>query len=104
MKVTMDGDRLLKKSGTVPKRKNSWREQFLNVRRYSEFICEPLAVEDYVVQPCETVSPPKWHLAHTTWFFEEFILVPHYKNYRRFHPKFSFLFNSYYESVGSRVM
>jgi ergothioneine biosynthesis protein EgtB len=57
-----------------------------------------------VIQPVSDVSPPKWHLAHTTWFFEEFILIPFYKNYRRFHPQFSFLFNSYYESVGKRVL
>jgi ergothioneine biosynthesis protein EgtB len=103
MKATIEDDRQLKKNSTATRRKSSWREQYSNVRRYSEFICEPLAIEDYVVQPTEDVSPPKWHLAHTTWFFEEFILVPFYKNYRRFHPKFSFLFNSYYESVGSRV-
>src|SRR5690606_8506024 len=74
------------------------------VRQYSEYICEPLAIEDYVVQPTIDVSPPKWHLAHTTWFFEEFVLVPFYKNYSRFHPRYSFIFNSYYESYGSRVV
>jgi ergothioneine biosynthesis protein EgtB len=81
----------------------SLADRYTTLRKYSEFICEPLAVEDYVVQPIADVSPPKWHLAHSTWFFEEFILVPYYKNYSRFHPRYSFLFNSYYESVGNRV-
>lgn len=56
-----------------------------------------------MVQPAEYVSPPKWHLAHTTWFWEEFLLSKYLPKYQRFHPAFSFLFNSYYESVGHRV-
>lgn len=78
-------------------------ERYFAVRKYSEFICEPLAIEDYVVQPFPDVSPPKWHLAHTTWFFEEMILAKHLADYRRFHPRYSYLFNSYYEGVGERV-
>ncbi|WP_343487588.1 ergothioneine biosynthesis protein EgtB [Allomuricauda sp. d1] len=77
---------------------------FLETRKHSEAICEPLEVEDYVVQPVVDVSPPKWHLGHTTWFFEEFILKPHLKNYEIFHEDFSFVFNSYYEAVGKRVV
>jgi len=78
--------------------------RFKSVRQRSENICKPLKVEDYVVQPMAEVSPPKWHLGHTTWFFEVFILVPHYAGYREFDPSFAFVFNSYYESKGSRVI
>jgi ergothioneine biosynthesis protein EgtB len=86
------------------KTKTTLAERYATIRRYSEYVCEPLATEDYVVQPSADVSPPKWHLAHTTWFFEEFILARYYKNYRRFHPQYAFLFNSYYESVGGHVL
>lgn len=79
-------------------------ERYSKVRQQTATICEPLLPEDFVVQPIEDVSPPKWHLAHTTWFFETFILSPHYQNYEVFHPSYSFLFNSYYESVGERVI
>lgn len=77
-------------------------DTYLSVRRRSEEICQPLAIEDYGVQPMPDASPPKWHLAHTTWFFETFILKIFDSNYRPFHPKFEYLFNSYYEHVGSR--
>ncbi|MDT0621096.1 ergothioneine biosynthesis protein EgtB [Croceitalea vernalis] len=77
---------------------------FLETRQYSEAICKPLEIEDYVVQPIVDVSPPKWHLGHTTWFFEEFILKAHLKNYQIFDDDFSFVFNSYYEAVGKRVV
>lgn len=77
---------------------------FLETRKHTEDICAPLEVEDYVVQPIVDVSPPKWHLGHTTWFFEEFILKPHIKNYEIFDADFSFVFNSYYETVGERVI
>ena len=77
---------------------------FLETRKHSEDLCEPLEIEDYVVQPIVDVSPPKWHLGHTTWFFEEFILKPYSKEYRIFDEDFSFVFNSYYETVGKRVV
>ncbi|MEM7382322.1 MAG: ergothioneine biosynthesis protein EgtB [Bacteroidota bacterium] len=77
---------------------------FLETRKHSETICEPLEIEDYVVQPVVDVSPPKWHLGHTTWFFEEFILKPYAPNYKIFDEDFSFVFNSYYETVGKRVV
>jgi ergothioneine biosynthesis protein EgtB len=67
-------------------------------------ICAHLEAEDFVVQPVVDVSPPKWHLAHTTWFFETFILVPHLKGYNAFHPDYGYVFNSYYETVGKRVL
>lgn len=74
---------------------------FLETRNDSEEICKPLEIEDYVVQPVDFVSPPKWHLAHVTWFFEEFILKKYKKDYQVFHNDFPFLFNSYYNNVGS---
>lgn len=77
---------------------------FLEAREYTESICKPLEIEDYVVQPSIDVSPPKWHLGHTTWFFEEFILKPYAKSYSIFDVDFSFVFNSYYETVGKRVV
>jgi len=77
---------------------------FLETRKHSENLCQPLEIEDYVVQPAVDVSPPKWHLGHTTWFFEEFILMVYDSNYRVFDEDFSFIFNSYYETVGKRVV
>ena len=79
-------------------------QQFQKVRKHSETICAPLSIEDYVVQPMVDVSPPKWHLGHTTWFFETFILVPHHQGYQEFDPQYNFVFNSYYETVGARVI
>lgn len=79
------------------------RERFAQIRAQTEKICSPLEPEDTVVQPMVDVSPPKWHMAHTTWFFEQFVLGPYLKNYKVFHPSYAFLFNSYYNSVGNRV-
>lgn len=80
------------------------QQKFIAVRQHTENICKPLQLEDYVVQPVVDVSPPKWHLAHTTWFWEEFVLTKYASRYKRFHPRYSFLFNSYYDSVGERVL
>jgi len=77
-------------------------ESFRRVRGNSRAICAPLETEDYVVQTMDDVSPPKWHLAHTTWFFETFLLEPHHAGYENFHPRYGYLFNSYYEAVGER--
>ncbi|WP_426329812.1 ergothioneine biosynthesis protein EgtB [Pedobacter sp. R-06] len=79
-------------------------EEYLQIRKYSEQICEPLQTEDYVVQPIADVSPPKWHLGHTTWFFETFILKPFSVNYQVYNDEYNFVFNSYYETVGNRVI
>ncbi len=79
-------------------------EQFLTVREQTERLCAPLEIEDYVVQPIVDVSPPKWHLAHTTWFFETFALQRYAPSYTPFHPLYNFLFNSYYNSVGARTL
>ena len=76
--------------------------RYAAVRAASEKLCAPLEPEDYQLQPMADASPAKWHLAHTTWFFETFLLVPHAAGYRVFHPKFCHLFNSYYEAVGNR--
>lgn len=80
-----------------------WLRIYQEVRQQSEHICAPLAKEDYVVQPIVDVSPPKWHLGHTTWFYETFLLSKR-KDYRLFDPQYNYVFNSYYESVGARVI
>lgn len=77
-------------------------ESFKETRAQTKFLCETLETEDFVVQPVVDVSPLKWHLGHTTWFFENFVLVPHFKGYTPFHPKFNFIFNSYYVAAGER--
>ena len=75
---------------------------FKEVRLQTEKICEPLQPEDFVVQPVVDVSPPKWHLAHTTWFFENFILKENMRGYKLFDDDYHYLFNSYYETEGER--
>lgn len=79
-------------------------QQFQKVRKRTTDLCLPLEIEDYIPQPAEFTSPPKWHLAHTTWFFEEFLLKPNVPEYEVFHQDFSFLFNSYYNNVGERTL
>lgn len=78
-------------------------DHYHSVRHHTEKICSRLQTEDYVPQPVPFVSPPKWHLAHSSWFFEEFILKPYLPGYTVFDDDFSFLFNSYYNNVGKRV-
>src|SRR5580765_8041151 len=73
------------------------------VRSYTEKLCEPLEIEDYIPQPVVDASPPKWNIAHTTWFFEEMILKKFVPSYEVFDTDFGFLFNSYYNSVGTRT-
>jgi ergothioneine biosynthesis protein EgtB len=75
---------------------------FKDVRQRTAWLCEPLAVEDYQIQSMPDASPVKWHLAHTSWFFETFVLGPYREGYQPFHPQFNFLFNSYYNAVGPR--
>lgn len=77
-------------------------DRFKAVRKFTSTLAEKIAPEDSVVQTDMDVSPPKWHLAHTTWFFENFILKKHIKNYKPYHPSFDYLFNSYYQSQGTR--
>ena len=78
----------------------SLQHQFQAVRDMTEALVGPLSAEDMMVQSCAEASPVKWHLAHTTWFFETFILRPYSRDYKPFHPDFEWLFNSYYKSLG----
>lgn len=78
-------------------------DRYRSVRAMTGRLAEPLSAEDCQVQPMPDASPTKWHLAHTTWFFETFLLVPHSPGYQVFHPSFSYLFNSYYNAVGPRA-
>jgi ergothioneine biosynthesis protein EgtB len=76
--------------------------RYREVRGLTEALCAPLAVEDHVVQSMPDASPAKWHLAHTTWFFETFVLAAAVPAYRPVHPLYNYLFNSYYNAVGDR--
>ena len=79
------------------------RKEYLRVRAATVSFCDTLLPEDYVVQPADFVSPPKWHLGHTTWFFETFLLKEYLQGYSVVDPDFNYLFNSYYETIGDRV-
>lgn len=74
--------------------------QYVEVRTETESLCRPLQIEDYGIQTCAEISPPKWHLAHTAWFFETLLLKPFLKTYEVFHPMYGQLFNSYYDTIG----
>jgi ergothioneine biosynthesis protein EgtB len=74
--------------------------RFTSIRGATVQLAAPLAIEDMVVQTLPEVSPTKWHLAHTTWFFETFVLVPFVPKYRRYHARYAALFNSYYRAAG----
>lgn len=76
--------------------------QFTAVRAASERYCAPLAIEDYGLQAMPDTSPAKWHLAHTSWFFETFLLKPFVRDYRVYHRQFEYLFNSYYNGIGAQ--
>src|SRR3990170_3389413 len=81
---------------------SSLAKRYQIVRELTETLCKPLATEDYVIQSMPDVSPTKWHLAHTSWFFETFILNKVNKHYKSLHPQYNYLFNSYYVQVGKR--
>jgi ergothioneine biosynthesis protein EgtB len=74
-----------------------------SVRARTKQLCEPLETEDYIPQPIVDVSPARWNIAHTTWFFEEMILKKIARDYKVFDPNFGFLFNSYYNTIGERT-
>jgi ergothioneine biosynthesis protein EgtB len=77
-------------------------QRYLDVRHLTEELAAPLTAEDQTVQSMPDVSPTKWHRAHVSWFFETFLLQPYLPGYTDYHPMFRYLFNSYYEAVGSR--
>lgn len=74
------------------------------VRQQTEYLCEGLSADDFTLQAAEFTSPLKWHLAHTTWFFETFILRPYLNNYRSSQPDFERIFNSYYQALGEPLL
>jgi ergothioneine biosynthesis protein EgtB len=76
----------------------------MQMRELSLHLCSPLSVEDHALQPMADASPAKWHLAHTTWFFETFVLSQYMQDFRPYHPAFRSLFNSYYNTVGDRPL
>ena len=77
-------------------------DRFGQIRGLTKSLCDPLAVEDFGVQSMPEASPVKWHLAHTTWFFETFVLAGARANYQPFQPRYRYLFNSYYDAIGDR--
>ncbi|AXO79487.1 ergothioneine biosynthesis protein EgtB [Olleya aquimaris] len=77
--------------------------QYLTTRQYTNTLCKPLQTEDFTPQSAAFASPPKWHIAHTTWFFEEMILKTYSPNYQIFDNEYSYLFNSYYNTIGKRI-
>src|SRR3990170_4265846 len=85
-----------------PTTESPLRDRLFETRRLSSDLAAPLTDEDQVVQAMDDASPTKWHLAHTTWFFEAFLLKRFLPNYRVFDERFEYCFNSYYESVGAR--
>lgn len=93
---------------TVPEGKRIFQDRYLLLERYKtvrnffNMLCNPLKTEDYVIQSMPDVSPTRWHLAHTSWFFEAFVLNNAVKNYKSLHPQYTFLFNSYYVQIGKR--
>lgn len=87
---------------TVPLSIKSIVTKFQQVRSVSEWQCEPLLIEDYGLQAMPETSPAKWHLAHTTWFFETFLLKPHLKTYKPLNTQYEYLFNSYYNGIGAQ--
>jgi ergothioneine biosynthesis protein EgtB len=82
--------------------RSAWSEAFRAVRDETERRAAPLSDEDQVIQSMADASPTKWHRAHTTWFFEQFLLLPHLAGYRVFDKQFAYLFNSYYVAAGPR--
>lgn len=79
------------------------KEQFLRSRQRSQDLCAPLNIEDYIPQPVYFASPPKWHLSHTSWFYEEMVLKIYVEGYKEFDPIYNYLFNSYYQSAGAKL-
>ena len=89
------------RTGMAPGSNRTTADRYRSVRTLSTQLVAPLTAEDMVIQAMPDVSPPKWHLAHTAWFFETFVLAPQAPGYRVFDPRFGFLFNSYYNQIGT---
>jgi ergothioneine biosynthesis protein EgtB len=87
----------------ITKPKSTLAQRYREVRSYTEKLMAPLSAEDHLAQPMTDASPPKWHLGHTTWFFETMILKNFNPDYKEFDERFPFYFNSYYESLGERL-
>lgn len=85
----------------IPISRETLATRYSTVRSMSEMLCHPLTLDDYGLQAMPEVSPAKWHLAHTSWFFETFLLKAFIPNYHPFHTQFEYLFNSYYQQVGT---
>src|SRR5712692_10363321 len=101
-RVDDEGDIAKNRNAALNDPRTVWREAFRTVRAETERRSAPLSAEDQIVQSMSDASPTKWHRAHTTWFFEQFLLVPHLAGYRVFDQRFAYLFNSYYVAAGPR--
>src|SRR5437763_11393201 len=77
------------------------RESYQDIRKTTLDLTRPYSPEDLMLQSMSDASPAKWHMAHTTWFFETFVLLPHVARYKPFDDRFQYLFNSYYKQLGS---
>ncbi len=88
---------------SIPKERLQLLENYRQVRKQTDFLCDPLEIEDYVVQSMEDVSPVKWNIGHTTWFFEKLLLEQFIDNYKPYSEIFYFINNSYYETLGKRI-
>lgn len=95
-------DKVADPESVAAKLRQSWLAAFMRVRAETERRAAPLSPEDQVVQSMPDASPTKWHRAHTTWFFEQFLLLPNVPGYRVFDERFGYLYNSYYVSAGPR--
>jgi len=82
--------------------RSSLGQRLAQVRAHTLALAAPLSAEDQCIQSMPDASPTKWHLAHTSWFFEAVVLAPHLADYEPFNARFFHLFNSYYESLGPR--
>ena len=103
MKLIRSGGALQQASLCLPhSRRDACHARFREVRACSTALASPLSAEDQCIQSMPDTSPTKWHLAHTTWFFETVLLQPHASGYQPFDTRFHYLFNSYYESLGPR--
>jgi ergothioneine biosynthesis protein EgtB len=97
-----EGDPAMIRNAPPNAPRTMWRDRFRAVRAETEQRAAPLSAEDQAVQSMADASPTKWHRAHTTWFFEQFLLLPHLAGYRAFDERFAYLFNSYYVAAGPR--